>query len=481
MFHSDEAGMIGRLRKSNMVQRLDAFLRTPGYVVMIACLAALSAIFELELAVYTLYILIGVFICVLGTDLLPLMPIVICCYIAPSVGNNPGRNENSIFYPHSGGVYLMVIAAVFAGCLLWRLISDREFGGKKFWTAKRSLTSGMVLLGAAYLVSGIGMEKYAEFAVRNLVFALVQFASIIVMYFLFTGTVKWEKVPKDYFVWIGLGVGFAVLAQLGENYLSGRIFMEGSNTIDRELMATGWGMHNNIGGLMAMMMPFPFYLAYRRKHSWVYTGLATVLMLGIIASCSRTSMLVGALEFVIGSVMLLRHKDKRVPVLVVYGAAAVTVAVFAVVSMEKLLDVFALFLEEINAVSKRDLLFINGMKQFSEYPLLGGTFFPQGEFVPWDWSELEAFTSFFPPRWHNTLVQIAASCGIVGLAAYGFHRFQTLKLLLKERSTEKLFIGLFVGALLVASLLDCHFFNVGPVLMYSMALAFAERIHQSNC
>ena len=28
--------------------------------------------------------------------------------------------------------------------------------------------------------------------------------------------------------------------------------------------------------------------------------------------------------------------------------------------------------------------------------------------------------------------------------------------------------------LLVCSLLDCHFFNLGPVLLYSMGLAFAE-------
>ena len=141
--------------------------------------------------------------------------------------------------------------------------------------------------------------------------------------------------------------------------------------------------------------------------------------------------------------------------------------------------VFALFFEEIGEVSKRDLLFINGMKQFLQNPIFGGTFYPQ-EYIPWDWAELEAFSSFFPPRWHNTLVQIAASCGAVGLAAYALHRFQTVVLFIKERSTEKLFIGIYVAALLLASLLDCHFFNIGPVLVYSMALAFAENIGQSR-
>jgi O-antigen ligase len=245
-------------------------------------------------------------------------------------------------------------------------------------------------------------------------------------------------------------------------------------------MATGWGMHNNIGGLLAMMIPFPFYLAYTRKNCWLYIGLASVLMLGVIISCSRTAMLVGALEFVFCSILLLRKPEKRKPILIVCGTAAVAVTIFAILSFDTLMNVYALFIDEIDAISKRDLLFINGMKQFRQYPIFGGTFFPQGEYVPWDWAELEAFSSFFPPRWHNTLVQIAASCGIVGLAAYVIHRIQTVRLFLRHRNTENLFIAIYIVALLVAGLLDNHFFNVGPVLVYSMALAFAENIDQSK-
>ena len=166
--------------------------------------------------------------------------------------------------------------------------------------------------------------------------------------------------------------------------------------------------------------------------------------------------------------------------MIVYGVALVAVGVFAIVSFDALLEIFALFIEEINAISKRDLLLINGLKQFRQYPIFGGSFYPQGEFVPWDWADLEAFSSFFPPRWHCTLVQIAASCGIVGLAAYVFHRVQTVCMMVRRRNVEKLFIGLYILALLAAGLLDNHFFNIGPVLMYSMALAFAEKIEISE-
>ena len=468
------------LTSSNWIRAINAFLRSPAYILLIAGLCALSAVFGLELPVYTVYIAFCVYICLFCSDLLPLMPIVVCCYLAPSFANNPGRNPQSIFYPQHGGLYLIILAVIFAVCLICRLVWDPVFGGKRFLTRKRSLTVGMLVLGVAYLLGGIGSAKYAQYAGGTLLFAFLQFVSVFAMYFLFSGAVDWENTPRDYFAWVGMSAAFAVLAQLGENYLSGRIFMEGTNTMDRELMATGWGMHNNIGGFMATMIPLAFFLAIKRRPSWLYTLLAVALMLGTILSCSRTSMLIAALEFAVCSVILLRDKETRKANLFVYGGAALCVIVFAVAAFDKLMVVFALFFEEIGEVSKRDLLFINGMKQFLENPVFGGTFYPQGEFVPWDWSELEAFSSFFPPRWHNTLVQIAASCGAVGLAAYGLHRFQTVKLFLKERSTEKLFIGLYVGALLVASLLDCHFFNIGPVLVYSMALAFAENIGDSK-
>lgn len=465
---------------STGLRRVNDFLRTPWYVLFIACLTVMSSVLGLELIVYSIFVAIGVSLCIWGDDLLPLMPIVVCSYISPSFVNNPGRNPESIFYLVHGGAYLLLIAAIFVVCLIWRLVMDRDFGGIAFLRKKRSLMKGMLVLGLAYILGGFGMENYTSYAGKTILFGFIQFVSVFLLYYVFSGAVKWEKTPKDYFGWIGLCVGFVVLAQLCENYLSGRIFMEGGNTIDRELMATGWGMHNNIGGLMAMMLPFPFYLAYTRKRCWAYVALASVLMLGVVASCSRTAIVVGAVVFLICSVLLLRKREKRGPILVVYAVAAVAVAVFAIVSFETLKDVFALFIEEIDEISKRDLLFINGMKQFREYPILGGTFYPQGDYVPWDWAELEAFSSFFPPRWHNTLVQVAASCGIVGLAAYVFHRVQTVRLFLRHRSVENLFILLYVAALLAAGLLDNHFFNVGPVLLYSMALAFVENIGQSE-
>ena len=65
--------------------------------------------------------------------------------------------------------------------------------------------------------------------------------------------------------------------------------------------------------------------------------------------------------------------------------------------------------------------------------------------------------------------------GIVGLLAYGFHRYETVRMFLRDRTREKAFIACSIAVLLGCSLVDCHFFNLGPVLFYSVGLAFAEQ------
>ena len=81
-----------------------------------------------------------------------------------------------------------------------------------------------------------------------------------------------------------------------------------------------------------------------------------------------------------------------------------------------------------------------------------------------------------PPRWHNTVIQLLASTGIVGLLAFGYHRYQTLRLALRRRSHLQVLISASALVLILGSLLDCHMFNVGPGLFYSVILAWQEKM-----
>ena len=466
---------LARLRQNTA--SFDRWIRSPWYVLTLAVLTAVSNLLGLDLGLYTLFMGLCIFISLLSSDLLPLMPILILCYVSPSRENNPGRYPGSIFYPLNGGIYLGLLLALFLACLVWRLTKDPDLGGRKFLQAERRLLPSMLFLGASYLLSGIGMDEYFSLMGQNLVFAVIQCFAVLGLYWLFTGAVRWEQAPRGYLAWTGLAVGFVVLVQLLENYLSGRLFEDG--TINRELIATGWGMHNNVGCMMAMMMPFGFYLAGQSKRGWLFNVLGTVLFLGVLLSCSRGSILMAGIAYCLCAFLLLKGPESRKQNLRVYLIALGAVAVAVVVLLPKLLGVFRLFISQLGNVSQRDNLLYYGICQFLGEPVFGGSFFPQGSYVPWDWANLDAFSSFFPPRWHNTLVQMLASCGTVGITAYLIHRGQTVKLFWKRRSAEHTFLAISLGVLLCAGLLDCHFFNVGPVLFYSMSLAFAEKIPEA--
>ena len=474
-YESAPCGRWGRLTNArNRCQRFNDLLRTPWYVLIMAAMTAVSCLFKLDLYLYICYMGLGIYLSFLGEDYLPMVPLLFLGYISPSRENNPGRYPDSIFYPQNGGIFLIIMVVLFIGSIVFRMATDEELGGKKFFTAKRKLTSGMVLLGITYLLSGIGLSNYTDLMMKNIIFALLQFCAIFVAYFFFTGAIRWDRVPKGYLAWSGLAVGLVVLVQLLENYLSGRIFA--GSSIDRELIATGWGMHNNIGCMMAMMMPFGFYLASKSKHGWLFNILGSALLLGTMLSCSRTSMLMAALAYVVCAVMLLKNPQSRRTNLWVYLVGVVAVLVGVVIFWSKIWSVFERFFSQMGNVSQRDNLLHYGLRQFLDEPIFGGSFYPQGKYVPWDWSNLESFSSFFPPRWHCTIVQLLASCGAVGITAYAIHRFRTLKLFWKNRSHENTYIGISLAILLLASLLDCHFFNIGPVLFYSTALAFVERM-----
>jgi O-antigen ligase len=118
---------------------------------------------------------------------------------------------------------------------------------------------------------------------------------------------------------------------------------------------------------------------------------------------------------------------------------------------------------------------VDGLTNFIEHPPLGVGFF---HFDGYKFNNFS--TGFVPPRYHNTIIQFLASTGFLGLIAYGFHRYQTIRITFKKPTLEKTFIFLSISALLLASLVDNNFFNLGPGLNYCVALACIEGINIQN-
>lgn len=468
------------LRQTSFVQKINSFLSRPAYILPMALLTAVCNIAGWEWVIYPLFVAVMVYTCLLGEDLLPLMPLFLFCYLAPSRDNNPGAYQDSFF--SQSGALLPVLAGALLLAVLYRVFTDPQRGGKAFFTRKRKLTPGLLILWLVFALSGIGTEG---FGLKSIAFGLLQGAAFSVPYFLFTGMVDWEKTRKDYFAWIGFAAGCLLLAELGwiytdkqvitSQYLSPEAGGSGETVflIHRNWIFTGWGMHNNIGGMLAMMIPFAFYLASRYNRGWIGSVLGTLFLIGVIFTCSRGSALFGFAGWLVCIVLLLLSaKNSKANLIALIGVVSLTVLTVTLFHRQ-LFDLFYQVISLGTDPSSRDWLYKNALELFRQHPLFGISFYPPAE-LSWSWSNNADFSSFFPARWHNTLFQLLATGGISAFGAYLCHRLQTLRVFFRDKTREKAFIGCSVLILLGCSLLDCHLFNIGPTLFYSMALAFAE-------
>lgn len=463
---------VDTLDKPSWLRAFNDFLYKPAYFFVCGGLTVFANIFGAELFTYTCFVFIVLYLCLFGRDLLPIMPLAICSYIVPSRDNNPGLSSDSLFSPARGGIYLIILAALLIIALFYRLIRDPELGRKAFLKCKRMLLPGMLALCCGYLLSGIGSEQLGKVGMQNLLFAFIQAASVIVLYVLLTGAVKWDKAPAAYLSWTGMCVGYVLLAELVFIYFRYGVIQNG--VIERSLIYSGWGHYNNMGALLAMMIPFPFFLTGKGKYSGIFYLSGLLFLGGVLFTCSRGSILCGVVTYLVSyTISLLHSRRARANAAIHIFTALVILTVFLLYT-DVLLRLFRALLEHRLDPFGRDDGYAAGWKQFLEYPIFGATFYPV-DYPLFTWATSQEFVAFFPPRWHNTVIQVLASCGVVGMLAYSFHRIQTLRLFLRRPSGKKMFAFVSMLTLLVTSMVDCHFFNVGPVLFYSMMLAFAEK------
>ena len=460
------------------IKQINRIIHSPFMVGILGLFAFLSFAFSYEVEFYTFVAIYTIYVGLFADDLSPIIPLFPLCYVTPSFSNNPGLSNQGMFFGKTA-TYLVLIVSVAVAVLLIRIAVDKNFGVRRLFTKKRTLLGGILALGAAYFLSGIGHETYLENAKRNIFFAFIQFATIFLLYYILSASIKWDQFNLDYFAWVGLVVGLVVSAEILWLYYANNVFV--NDGINRGMIFTGWGCCNNIGAMISMSIPFAFYFVSRKKHPTIFLCMAVFLLIAVILSTSRGS-LVGALYafiacYIFANSQALNKKEVRIASILLLGVIVTIALLPDKTHIEKFKQILTIAYVEDGSLVIRDSgrldLYKGGLKIFLNNPIFGEGFFSSypGLFTL---AQTKEFTSFFPPRWHNTIVQILASCGTVGILAYAYHRISTIRLYIQKRTTANTYIFHFIITLLIMSLLDCHFFNVGPMFLYSAALAVME-------
>lgn len=467
-----------KVKYSAAIKNINRIICSAWGVGILGVLTVLAFAFALEAEFYTIVVLYTIYVGLFADDLSPIMPLFVFCYVTPSINNNPGMSDKGLFYG-SSGVYLVCIVSVAVLTLLLRIAFDKDFGLHRLFTTKRTFLYSIFALGATYFLSGILHPQYPEYAKGNLLFAFIQFASIFLLYFILSASVKWDQFNLDYFAWAGLMMGFVVSAEVICIYLTNNVIIDGS--IFRDRIYSGWGCYNNIGAIISMSIPFAFYFAARKKRSSIFLLVACLLLAMVGFSASRGSLVGAMIAFLICFIYTDFHGNYKKEYRITAMTLLCLVSAVALIFPYQIAEVFdqipnIAHIENGTLVtndSGRIEIYKNGWKVFLKNPILGQSFYPI-EYELYSFSQMTEFNSFFPPRWHNTVIQMLASCGIVGMLAYSYHRIDTFVMYFKKRTLTNAYILFFIITLGIMSLLDCHFFNVGPVLFYSIALAVME-------
>ncbi len=464
------------MREHKFIKALNGFFYSPYYMLTVALLMAFSNVFAMEFPVFYCYMAFCVFITLFSPDCFPVIPMFCCGYMLFSANNNPASNYEGNFLTNTGNLIQFIIIAVvaflvLAARLVYELIA-KNFKPKSM----PKLTYGFLALGLVYIIAGIFSDTYTP---KSSLFGLLEIVCLCLTYFYFYYTVDFSKRKPDEVMLMFTAIGFGLLIEIVGMYAAPNVverIIRGN--FFRSLLKTGWGVYNNVGGMMALMLPAPVYLAIFGKHKYFWTFVASTFFVGIVLTQSRGAMIVSVFIFVICLAIMFIYSTKKSRIIDAIIISSLTIAVLAFVFLN---DVF----DHLRSLIQIDVLldgtsrfgvFKEGLTHFTEYPIFGKGFYSGLDRDYLFGANNLPENSFLPPRYHNTVIQLLASGGIVALSAYVYHRIQTVKLVFKDRTPFKTFMGLSVLSLLLTSMLDCHFFNFGPGLTYGVMLLFIEMI-----
>ncbi len=462
---------IRALTQLPVLKQLLWFLDSYYFPAAYALLALLSSLFGLEIAFYAVSAAVVVFSSIFSRDSKPFLPMVFLAVYAVSWVHTPQYPFSSGFF-NDGGVriYLLCLGVLLVACLLFRFIAfpqDRNF----FKESKLRL--GIVLMVAAFLLNGV---LFSGYQIKDLPFGLLMALSFFAFYIFFFNTLSVDEKTPHYVAYILVLASGVIFLQLAKIYIFDGVIKDGS--VDKNLLVAGWGMSNNIGGMLGMLFPACFYLALKsRRGGWAFYMLAFLFFGGVCLTLSRTSALISGIILLAAAIYLsiVRSPVRKFVrifncVALIAGAAALTVM------WDFIRELLAVYFERGFDDSGRSFIWQSGIENFLRAPLFGVGFY---EPIAPDWSyDIENW--IFPDMYHNVFIQMLASCGILGLLAYCVHFLQVVFAVKRRPTAESLFYIIILLGIFGMSLLDNHLFHVFPAMVYSVFLLLSEREGESG-
>lgn len=445
-------------RTNTVIAKVCEFQRSFWYVLCLALVALISHLAGIELVAIWLIVLATVFSLVMQEDALPLVPTVLLGYFLVSCGHGAiSWSDVGVWQTKPYIVNLAIVGVLFAVAFIFHLVYYKQY---KNFARRTYLTLGLAAFAVAYLINGIFSKGYTF---KNMAYGFSFAALFYLFYLIIFHMVKWKDGESmRYLARCMFVMGLLISIELACLYIRNpELHGVLSNKND---ILLGWGNSNSIAFTTLLALPFAFWLAYKEKYGFVYYLGASVMVLAIFFTYARGSLVVAIPMYAVGSIFLCIKARKKLGIWICVGVIVITLTILAIWFKDWLHEKFNIYI--INGTSDRGRfrLWEIAWEGFKQSPVFGsGLYFKFGE---------EPSNYFWA---HNTILQLLATCGIVGLLTYLLHRVQTIIMFFKKPTMARLFIGIAILGILAAGMVDVVMICQNVILYYGILLAFAEK------
>lgn len=388
-----------------------------------------------------------------------LSPVLMIIYTISEKSSNLGAGK---LFHSSSVISIFILASIFAASVIsYFIINRKRLHTKGLLSSK--LFYAFLVLGISIILNGLFVKE--GFTISNTLYALAVMASLFGIYLAFYVSIDFDKDFTKYLIYILFIASMVITLEFYSLFLNGQVkFADGK--IIKESVITGWGIWNNMGCMMTMLLPIHFYLAsFVKKYGFIFYLTGGISYLAIVLSLSRSSLLVSSFLLVICVIYACFVGENKLINRIITLFALVACIAGIILLWDKISNILNDYLERGLNDNGRFEIYISGLKKFLSYPIFGTGFY----------SYATHQSGWLPFGYHNTPIQMLASCGVVGILAYIYHRFITVKICYQKRSIKNVPFYLCILGLLLTSLLDVHFFNIYPAFYYSIILLTIEK------
>lgn len=443
------------------LERVRELMITGRYMMLLFTVTAVFAIFEWNvLGVLVLACIVGVTLVICDDLLATFMPFMLVCLVASKC-----YNSYSIFIQYVPlGIVLIV-------CLILHFVLYR-----KKLSFKGSLTGSMLFVSVAVTLGGIGFISKEEYFSGVSLFNIFALGfGMVLLYGIFythlTVRKSYSLIEKVTLIMVISGC-FASLVTIA-------FYMVNINEVleTRTLLYMQW--RNNYSTFLMLCIPFAFLRGNKQPYSIV---LGFVFYFCILLTGSRGGLVFGAVEMLMCcALFILYDRRRRLTYITICVCIVFALLIFSSEFISFFGSTIDRLLSAINGVligeqqEVRYYQYMRGIGDFLEHPIFGTGIGYMGN------RDVYAGADFSIAWYHCSPIQIAASFGIVGIAAYSYQFIRRMILLWKKPTMFNMTVFLSYVSLELMSLVNPGIFSPIPyLLIVTMFFAIVERCNEGE-